>query len=247
MIFRENEKPIQKDHLLPMKKAIVLVSGGLDSTTMLALAKSQGYQCHTLSFNYGQRHVVELRAVRAIVDLEKHKTINMDLTQIGGSALTDRSISIPELPTAGIPITYVPARNTIFLSYALAWAEVLDIDNIFIGVNAVDYSGYPDCRPVYIHAFEQMAELARKPTDDSRKICIHTPLINLKKSEIIQLGITLGVEYALTISCYQASDNGEACATCDSCRLRKQGFEEAGVADPTHYKKLSKVKKTKQV
>lgn len=219
-----------------MKKAIVLVSGGLDSATTLALAKSQGYQCHTLSFNYGQKNIVELRVAKKIVDIKTHKTINMDLTQIGGSALTDNSIKIPESPTEGIPITYVPARNTLFLSYALAWSEVLDIDNIFIGVNAVDYSGYPDCRPAYIDAFAKMAELARKPTDNSRKISINTPLIHLKKSEIIQLGITLGVEYGETISCYQANDNGEACSVCDACRLRKQGFKEAGIADPTHYK-----------
>ena len=234
-----------------MTKAIVLVSGGLDSATILALAKSQGYKCYTLSFNYGQKHAVELQAASKIVDITTHKTITMDLTQIGGSALTDHSISLPEYPTEGIPITYVPARNTIFLSYALAWSEVLDIDNIFIGVNAIDYSGYPDCRPAYIHAFEKMAQLARKPMGDNRmgdkrKISIHTPLIDLKKSEIIQLGITLGVEYATTISCYQANDNGEACALCDACRLRKQGFEEAGIADPTYYKKLSTVKNPNQ-
>jgi len=220
-------------------KALILLSGGLDSATILAIALDQGYQCYALSFNYGQRHATELNAAAKIAKafaVVEHKTIDLDLTQIGGSALTDNNINVPESPTVGIPITYVPARNTIFLSYALAWAEVMDINNIFIGVNAVDYSGYPDCRPEYIQAFERMANLATKSSVEGKKLTIHTPLIDLSKTEIIQQGNMLKVDYALTISCYQVDANGGACGVCDSCRFRKEGFENAGMPDPTHYK-----------
>jgi 7-cyano-7-deazaguanine synthase len=220
-------------------KAVILLSGGLDSATALAIAKDQGYQCYALSFNYGQRHAVELTAAAKIArafGITEHKTIDLDLTQIGGSALTDNNIDVPESPTEGIPITYVPARNTIFLSYALAWAEVLHINDIFIGVNAVDYSGYPDCRTAYIQAFEHMANLATKSGVEGAKLTIHTPLINFSKAEIIQQGNKLNVDYALTISCYQVDEDGGACGVCESCRFRKEGFENAGIPDPTHYK-----------
>jgi len=219
-------------------KAVILLSGGLDSSTALAMAKDQGYECYALSFNYGQRHAAELDAAAKVVNafnVIEHKTIDLDLTQIGGSALTDNNIDVPESATDGIPVTYVPARNTIFLSYALAWAEVLEINNIFIGVNAVDYSGYPDCRPEYIQAFERMANLATKAGVEGTKLTIHTPLINLSKADIILLGNKLNVDYALTISCYQVDKDGGACGVCDSCRFRKEGFENAGVTDPTHY------------
>jgi 7-cyano-7-deazaguanine synthase len=219
-------------------KAVILLSGGLDSATTLAIAKDQGYECYALSFNYGQRHAAELNAAAKVVaafNVIEHKTIDLDLTQIGGSALTDNSIDVPESATEGIPVTYVPARNTIFLSYALAWAEVLKINNIFIGVNAVDYSGYPDCRPEYIQAFERMANLATKVGVEGTKLTIHTPLIDLSKADIIQQGNKLNVDYALTISCYQVDENGGACGVCDSCRFRKEGFENAGIPDPTHY------------
>jgi 7-cyano-7-deazaguanine synthase len=220
-------------------KAVILLSGGLDSATALAMAMDQGYECYALSFNYGQRHAVELNAAAKIANafnVIEHKTIDLDLTQIGGSALTDNNIDVPESPTDGIPVTYVPARNTIFLSYALAWAEVLEINNIFIGVNAVDYSGYPDCRPEYIQAFERMANLATKSGVEGTKLTIHTPLIDLSKADIIQQGSQLNVDYALTISCYQVDEGGAACGVCDSCRFRKEGFENAGIADPTLYK-----------
>jgi 7-cyano-7-deazaguanine synthase len=219
-------------------KVVILLSGGLDSATVLAMAKDQGYECYALSFNYGQRHAAELNAAAKVVNafnVIEHKTIDLDLTQIGGSALTDKNIDVPESATDGIPVTYVPARNTIFLSYALAWAEVLEINNIFIGVNAVDYSGYPDCRPEYIQAFERMANLATKAGVEGTKLTIHTPLINLSKADIIQLGNKLNVDYALTISCYQVDKDGGACGVCDSCRFRKEGFENAGIPDPTHY------------
>lgn len=224
-----------------MKKAMVLLSGGLDSATVLAIAREQDYQCYALSFNYGQRHVTELHAASKIakaLNACEHKIIRLDLTQIGGSALTDDNIDVPELPTVGvgIPVTYVPARNTIFLSYALAWAEVLGINNIFIGINAVDYSGYPDCRPEYIRAFEQMADLATRSAVEGLRLTIHTPLIHLNKAEIIQRGQQLGVDYALTISCYQVTSDGIACGVCDSCRFRKTGFKEAGIPDPTCYR-----------
>ncbi|RKZ49871.1 MAG: 7-cyano-7-deazaguanine synthase QueC [Gammaproteobacteria bacterium] len=220
-------------------KALILLSGGLDSATALAMAKAQAYECYALSFNYGQRHAAELNAAAKIANafnVTEHKTIDLDLTQIGGSALTDNSIDVPESPTEGIPVTYVPARNTIFLSYALAWAEVLEINNIFIGINAVDYSGYPDCRPEYIQAFERMANLATKTGVEGTKLTIHTPLIDLTKADIIQQGNQLNVDYALTISCYQVDEGGAACGVCDSCRFRKEGFENAGIPDPTHYK-----------
>ena len=220
-------------------KAVILLSGGLDSATILAIAKDHGYQCYALSFNYGQRHCAELVAAAKIAKafaVVEHKTIDLDLTQIGGSALTDNKIDVPESPTVGIPITYVPARNTIFLSYALAWAEVMDINNIFIGVNAVDYSGYPDCRPEYIQSFERMANLATKSGVEGSKLTIHTPLIDLSKAEIIKQGNRLNVDYALTISCYQVDEDGSACGVCDSCRFRKEGFENAKVSDPTRYK-----------
>ena len=220
------------------KRAVILVSGGLDSTTVLAMAQSQGYACYTLSFDYGQRHRAELyaadRVSRALGDVE-HKLVKLNLDSIGGSALTDMSIAVPEEETAGIPITYVPARNTVFLSIALGWAEVLGAHDIFIGVNAVDYSGYPDCRPEYIAAFETMANLATRAGVEGQKITIHTPLMQLGKGDIILAGIALGVDYAITVSCYQATEGGLACGKCDSCRLRRQGFAGAGVEDPTHY------------
>jgi 7-cyano-7-deazaguanine synthase len=220
-------------------KAVILLSGGLDSATVLAMAKAQAYECYALSFNYGQRHATELNAAAKVAtafNVMEHKIVDLDLTQIGGSALTDNNIDVPESATDGIPVTYVPARNTIFLSYALAWAEVLEINNIFIGVNAVDYSGYPDCRPEYIQAFERMANLATKSSVEGTKLTIHTPLIDLSKADIIQQGSRLNVDYALTISCYQADEVGGACGVCDSCRFRKEGFENAGIPDPTHYK-----------
>ena len=220
------------------KRAVILVSGGLDSTTVLAMAQSQGYACYTLSFDYGQRHRAELyaadRVSRALGDVE-HKLVKLNLDSIGGSALTDMSIAVPEEETAGIPVTYVPARNTVFLSIALGWAEVLGAHDIFIGVNAVDYSGYPDCRPEYIAAFETMANLATRAGVEGQKITIHTPLMTLGKGDIILAGIALGVDYAITVSCYQATEEGLACGKCDSCRLRRQGFADTGLEDPTHY------------
>jgi 7-cyano-7-deazaguanine synthase len=219
-------------------KAVVLLSGGLDSATTLALAKEQGDTCYALSFNYGQRHSAELNAAKNVaqsMNVTEHKIINLDLTQIGGSALTDKNIAVPQAPSEGIPITYVPARNTIFLSYALAWSEVLGINDIFIGVNAVDYSGYPDCRPEYIAAFENMARLATKSGVEGHPFRIRTPLIHLSKAEIIRKGTELGVDYSLTVSCYQADEHGHACGMCDSCRFRKEGFAAAGIPDPTIY------------
>lgn len=219
-------------------KAVVLISGGLDSTTVLAIAKSQGYDCYTLSFDYGQRHKAELlaaeRTAKSLGSLQ-HKVIKLDLRSIGGSALTDDLIDVPEQETTGIPVTYVPARNTIFLSIALGWAEVLQSQDIFVGVNAVDYSGYPDCRPEYIQAFEQMSNLATKAGVEGKKLSIRTPLMKMTKADIVRQGMQLGVDYSLTVSCYQADDQGRACGKCDSCRLRKQGFVQAGVADPTLY------------
>lgn len=220
------------------KKAVILVSGGLDSTTVLAIAKSQGFECYSISFDYGQRHRAELNAAEAIArkqGVADHKVIRLDLSTIGGSALTDESIPVPEEECAGIPITYVPARNTVFLSIALGWAEVLDAQDIFIGVNAVDYSGYPDCRPDFIAAYEKMANLATRLGTEGNKLTIQTPLISLSKAEIINTGIQLGVDYGDTISCYQADSAGQACGKCDSCRLRKEGFINAGIADPTRY------------
>jgi 7-cyano-7-deazaguanine synthase len=205
---------------------------------VLALARSQGYACYTLSFDYGQRHGAELLAaerVSAALDDVEHKVVNLNLDSIGGSALTDTAIAVPEEETEGIPITYVPARNTVFLSIALGWAEVLGANNIFIGVNAVDYSGYPDCRPEYIASFEAMANLATKAGVEGNRITIHTPLMDMGKDQIIAAGLALGVDYSLTVSCYQATEDGLACGKCDSCRLRRQGFQDAGVPDPTRY------------
>ena len=219
-------------------KAVVLVSGGLDSQTTLAIAINKGYQCWPLSFDYGQRHSAELIAAENIVShyqLKQHKILKLDLTQIGGSALTDKHIAVPEDGGDGIPVTYVPARNTIFLSYALAYAEVIEAEHIFLGVNAVDYSGYPDCRPEYIKAYENMASLATKAGVEGNPMQLHAPLIKLSKAEIIQAGIELGVDYSLSVSCYQADSHGRACGHCDSCRFRKEGFLAAGVSDPTKY------------
>lgn len=221
-----------------MKNAVVLLSGGLDSATVLAMARSQGCDCFALSVDYGQRHRVELAAAERVAKMLgacEHRTVSVDLTGFGGSALTDRNIAVPQLPTEGIPATYVPARNTIMLSLALAWAEVLQARDIFIGVNAVDYSGYPDCRPAYIEAFEQMANLATKAAVEGNPLTIHAPLLHLSKAEIIRLGISLGVDYAQTVSCYQADESGRACGKCDSCRLRRAGFIAAGATDPTRY------------
>lgn len=220
-------------------KAVVLVSGGLDSATVLAIARSQGYECYAISFDYGQRHRAELAAAVRIVDAlhaREHKTIKLDLRDIGGSALTDSNIQVPDTLSEGIPVTYVPARNTIFLSIALGWAEVMDVTDIFIGVNAIDYSGYPDCRPEFIGAFERLANLATRAGVQGGKFKIHTPLIALTKAEIIQQGADLGVDYSLTVSCYSADQEGRACGRCDSCRFRQAGFKEAGIPDPTRYR-----------
>jgi 7-cyano-7-deazaguanine synthase len=219
------------------RKAVVLVSGGLDSSTVLAIARSEGFDCHALAIDYGQRHRSELQAAQrvAAADGVPLKILPLDLRSIGGSALT-ADIDVPEGGTTGIPLTYVPARNTIMLSLALAWAEVLGAGDIFIGVNAVDYSGYPDCRPEFIAAFQQMARLATKAGVEGHETTIHTPLIDLSKAAIIARGIALGVDYGLTVSCYQADDQGRACGVCDSCRIRRAGFRAAGVADPTHYR-----------
>jgi 7-cyano-7-deazaguanine synthase len=223
-----------------MKKAVILLSGGLDSTTTLAIAKSQGFECFGLSFDYGQKQIAELSAAKNIASVycTEHKIIKIGLGEIGGSALTDNNIKVPEFnPDSKIPITYVPARNTIFLSFALAYAEVLEVNNIFIGVNALDYSGYPDCRPEYIKSYENMANLATKSAIDGNKITIHTPLINLSKQEIIAQGLQLGIDYSKTISCYSADDEGKACGVCDACSYRKMGFANLGINDPTIYQK----------
>jgi len=219
--------------------AVVLVSGGLDSATTLATARDRGLACHALSFDYGQRHRAELAAatrVAGMLGAVAHKVIPLDLRAIGGSALTDAGIAVPESPTEGIPVTYVPARNTVFLAIALGWAEVLDARHIFIGVNAVDYSGYPDCRPEFIEQFQRLANVATRAGVEGRSVHIETPLIRLTKAEIIRLGMGLGVDYALTVSCYSADEAGLACGRCDSCRLRRAGFEAAGVPDPTRYR-----------
>ncbi len=220
------------------RKAVILLSGGLDSATVLAIARQQGYDCYALSMQYGQRHMAELNAARRVAEAMRvsgHKVIRIGLESIGGSALTDDSIQVPEVMEEGIPVTYVPARNTVFLSLALGWAEVIGADDIFIGVNAVDYSGYPDCRPEFIRAFEKLASLATKAGVEGSHFKIDTPLINMSKAEIIRLGLGLGVDYSLTVSCYQADEAGKACGVCDSCRLRARGFEEAGISDPTLY------------
>jgi 7-cyano-7-deazaguanine synthase len=222
------------------RPAVVLVSGGLDSATCLAMARAEGYACHALSFAYGQRHEAELAAaarVAAALGAVEHRIMRIDLAMFGGSALTDPGIAVPELPTSGIPVTYVPARNTVFLSLALAWSEVLGAHDISIGVNAVDYSGYPDCRPEFVAAFERMANLAtRAGVEDAVPLRIRAPLIAFSKAEIIRRGQALGVDYGLTVSCYQADTEGRACGRCDSCRLRREGFAAAGLPDPTRYR-----------
>ena len=222
-----------------MNKAVVLLSGGLDSATTLAIAAAAGYACHCLSVDYGQRHVAELVAakrVAASLGAAEQRTVRIDMGQFGGSALTDTSIAVPTGGVEpGIPVTYVPARNTIMLSLALAWAEVLGAQDIFVGVNAVDYSGYPDCRPEYIRAFEAMANLATKAAVEGRKLQLHAPLIEMSKADIVRHGTALGVDFALTVSCYQADSDGRACGACDSCRLRRAGFTAAGIADATRY------------
>jgi len=220
------------------KKAVVLLSGGLDSATVLAIARSQGYECYCLSLDYHQRHVAELVAAQNVANAlgaAAHRTAKLDLSMFGGSALTDSSINVPESPTEGIPVTYVPARNTIMLSLALAWAEVLEAQDIFIGVNALDYSGYPDCRGEYVEAFQRMANLATKSAVEGRTITVHAPLIDMTKGEIIRQGNALGVDYGITVSCYQADAQGHACGLCDSCRFRRDGFIAAGISDPTPY------------
>ena len=219
-------------------KAVVLLSGGLDSATALAMAQTNGHEVFAMSFRYGQRHDIELEAAAAVardLGVAEHRIADIDLGAFGGSALTDPDIDVPETPSEGIPVTYVPARNTIFLAYALAWAEVLAADAIHVGVNAVDYSGYPDCRPEYIAAFERMANLATRRGVEGEPVTIEAPLIDWSKAEIIRRGTELGVDYAQTVSCYQADRQGRACGACDSCRLRTQGFADAGIADPTHY------------
>jgi len=220
--------------------AVVLLSGGLDSATCLAIARDEGYACHALSFDYGQRHGAELAAaarVAAALGAIEHRVMRIDLGAFGGSALTDTGIAVPESPAPGIPVTYVPARNTVFLALALAWSEVLGAADIFIGVNAVDYSGYPDCRPEFVAAFERMANLAtRAAVEGGRRLRIRTPLVSLSKADIIRRGDALGVDFALTVSCYQAEESGRACGRCDACRLRRAGFAAAGVTDPTRYR-----------
>ena len=217
----------------------MLVSGGLDSATALAIAREQGHRCHALSFDYGQRHRIELEAaasVAALLGAVEHRILVLPIGQLGGSALTDRRIEVPQQPGEGIPVTYVPARNTVFLACALAYAEVLGARDIYIGVNAVDYSGYPDCRPEFIAAFERVANLATKAGVEGAGIRIHAPLIKMSKAEIIRRGATLGVDYSVTVSCYKPDIDARACGRCDSCRLRRKGFEEAGIADPTRYR-----------
>lgn len=219
-------------------KAVILLSGGLDSATIVAMAKAQGFACYTMSFDYGQRHRAELQAAERVarqLGVVEHKVIGLDLNGIGGSALTDPDIAVPETPGEGIPVTYVPARNTVFLSLALGWAEVLGARHLFIGVNAVDYSGYPDCRPEFVEAFERLANLATKAGVEGDTFKIEAPLQFLSKAQIVQAGSQLGVDYALTVSCYQADDEGRACGRCDSCRLRAEGFKAAGISDPTRY------------
>jgi 7-cyano-7-deazaguanine synthase len=219
-------------------KAVVLLSGGLDSATCLALAQQRNYLCHALSFDYGQRHRSELDAAARLASTRQvadFRIIRVDMSGIGGSALTDLALAVPEVETPGIPLTYVPARNTVFLAYALAWAEVLEASAIFIGVNALDYSGYPDCRPAFIAAFQEMANLATRAGIEGRVLKVETPLISMTKADIIRTGIALGVDYGLTVSCYQADAQGRACGKCDSCRFRRKGFLDAGYADPTRY------------
>ena len=221
-----------------MSRAVILLSGGMDSATCLAIAAAEGHECYALSFDYGQRHSAELVAARTIAasfDVAAYRVLCMDLGELGGSALTDKNIAVPVQPSDQIPLTYVPARNTVFLSFALGWAEVLDADFIYIGVNAVDYSGYPDCRAEYIEAFQRMADLALKRSVEGRPIRIRAPLIEMTKAEIVLRGLDLGVDFAPTVSCYQADEAGQACGQCDACRLRRLGFADAGVDDPTRY------------
>jgi len=221
------------------RKAVVLLSGGLDSATALAIARQQGFTCYALSLDYGQRHRAELAAacrVAEAIGVEAHKVLPLSLDAIGGSALTDRSIDVPEAGGEGIPVTYVPARNTVFLALALGWAEVVGATDLFVGVNAVDYSGYPDCRPQFIEAFERLANLATKAGVEGHAFRVHAPLIDMTKADIIRSGTALGVDYGLTVSCYQADEHGAACGVCDSCRLRAEGFHAAGVSDPTIYR-----------
>ena len=221
------------------RAAVVLLSGGLDSATVLAYARREGVAVHALSIDYGQRHRSELEAARRIVEhlgAEEHRVVRVDLRAIGGSALTDETIAVPTAPTAGIPPTYVPARNTVFLALALGWAEVLDLRDLYIGANVLDYSGYPDCRPEYLRAFEALAQLAtRAGVEEGARFRVHAPLLTLSKAEIVRLGSSLGVDYGLTVSCYRADEEGRACGLCDSCRLRRKGFLEAGLPDPTRY------------
>lgn len=224
-----------------MKKAVVLLSGGMDSATVLAMAVAQGFECHALSVDYGQRHHAELAAAQrlaGVLGAREHRVVNIDLTGFGGSSLTDNKISVSQQPTEGIPLTYVPARNTIMLALALAWAEVLQARDIFIGVNAVDYSGYPDCRPAFIEAFERMANLATKAAVEGHPLCVHAPLQHMSKAEIIRQGLALGVDFSQTVSCYQADESGRACGVCDACRLRHAGFVAAGMDDTTRYRDL---------
>jgi 7-cyano-7-deazaguanine synthase len=221
------------------KRAIVLLSGGLDSATVLAIARSQSYECYALSVEYGQRHRAELDAaqrVAAAIGAKEHRVMRVDLAGIGGSALTDTTVAIPESLQPGIPVTYVPARNTLFLSLALGWAEVIGARDIFVGVNAVDYSGYPDCRPAFIEAFEALARVATKAGVEGARFEIHAPLIEMSKADIIRAGMSLGVDFSATVSCYQADSQGRACGKCDSCRLRAAGFAAAGIPDPTRYR-----------
>ena len=221
-----------------MTIGVVLLSGGIDSATTLAIANDQGFECYALSFFYGQRHAIELEAARKIAgsaSVKEHRVVSIDLSEFGGSALTDAAIKVPEAPTTGIPVTYVPARNTVFLSLGLAWAEVLGAHDLFIGVNAVDYSGYPDCRIEFIQGFEKLANLATKAGVEGSRFTVHAPLIELPKADIIIKGLQLGVNYGNTVSCYQPNRDGEACGRCDSCRIRREGFQSAGVVDPTRY------------
>jgi 7-cyano-7-deazaguanine synthase len=220
------------------KRAVILLSGGLDSATLVAMVRAQGYSCYTMSFDYGQRHRAELNAAARVardLGVIEHKVVGLNLGGMGGSALTDNTIDLPEAPSEGTPVTYVPARNTVFLSLALGWAEVLNARDIFIGVNALDYSGYPDCRPEFVESFERMANLATKAGVEGQGFRIQAPLQNMSKADIVKAGVGLGVDYALTVSCYQADEGGSACGKCDSCRLRAEGFKMAGITDPTRY------------
>ena len=223
---------------LNTQRAVVLLSGGMDSATCLAIARQEGLSCHTLSLDYGQRHDAELQAAENLareLGSVEHRVLSIGLGELGGSALTDGSMEVPEESVEGVPVTYVPARNTVFLALALGWAEVLDAAYIYAGVNAVDYSGYPDCRPEYVRAFQAMADLATQRGIQGEPIEIRTPLIELSKGDIVRRGMELGVDYAMTVSCYQADDQGRACGVCDACRLRAKGFSDAGVVDPTRY------------